>query len=89
MHSRILIRFFYLFVFSSFVTYVKTVKMVFTPPPPPPLALKGVKPQKSSPLLTPKCTDAESGFENGTAFLRKVRKYKSKMVPFEKSAKIL
>ena len=27
--------FFYLFVFSSSVTYVKTEKMVFTPPPPP------------------------------------------------------
>ena len=26
--------FFYLFVFSSSVTYVKTEKMVFTPPPP-------------------------------------------------------
>ena len=30
--------FFYLFVFSSSVTYVKTEKMVFTPPP---LALRG------------------------------------------------
>ena len=26
--------FFYLFIFSSSVTYVKTEKMVFTPPPP-------------------------------------------------------
>ena len=34
--------FFYLFVFSSSVTYVKTEKIVFTPPPPPPpLALRG------------------------------------------------
>ena len=37
--------FFYLFVFSSSVTYVKTEKMVFTPPPPPPppLALTYLK----------------------------------------------
>ena len=41
---------FYLFVFSSSVTYVKTEKMVFTPPPPPPpsglnllIWIKGIK----------------------------------------------
>ena len=32
--SRIVIRFFYLFVFSSSVTYVKTGKTTITPPPP-------------------------------------------------------
>ena len=33
--------FFYLFVFSSSVTYVKTEKWCLPPPPPPPLALEG------------------------------------------------
>ena len=34
---------FYLFVFSSSVTYVITEKIVFTPPPPPPPPPSGLK----------------------------------------------
>ena len=40
--------FFYLFVFSGSVTYVKTEKMVFTPPPPPLALTEGPRPRKIS-----------------------------------------
>ena len=56
----------------------------------PPRGFKGAKPTKIKPSfdsLTPKGTDAESCFENGTTYLSKVRKYKTKMVPFQTSAK--
>ena len=58
----------------------------------PPRWFEGLNLPKIKPpfeFLTPKDTDAESGFENGTTYLRKVRKNKTKMVPFEKSARIL
>ena len=41
--------------------------------------LRGLNPTKG--------TDAGSGFENSTTYLSKVRKNKTKMVSFEKSAK--
>ena len=53
---------------------------------------RGFNPPKIEPhfdFLTPKSTNAESGFENGTTYVSKVRKNKTKMVPFEISAKIL
>ena len=49
----------------------------------PPRGFKGVEFLKNlAPfeVLTPKGTDAESGFENGTTYLRKVQENKTKMV---------
>ena len=55
----------------------------------PPRGFKGVKPHKNlAPFdfLTPKATNAKSGFQNGTTYLSKVRKSQTKLVPFQRKS---